>query len=67
MSAPIGASMKGGEKGVLCPDTGKWYTEAEIIALEAAKKKQENETAAVYNHINLYNFVFPISCCDFLL
>jgi hypothetical protein len=70
MSAPMAASMDGGEKGVRCPDTGKWYTESEIIALEAAKKKEgmaKNETAPVYNHVNLYNFLFPISCCDALL
>jgi hypothetical protein len=59
MSSPMGASMDGGEKRVRCPDTGIWYTESEIIALEAAKKKQgmaKEETAAVFNHINLYIF-----------
>jgi hypothetical protein len=69
MSAPMEASMIGGEKGVLYPDTGDLYTVGQIIALEAAKKNQgmaKKETAAVFNHINLSNFLFPISCCDSL-
>jgi len=35
-----------GEKRVQCPDTGKWYTESEIIVMEAIKAAERDKHTA---------------------
>lgn len=45
-SGPAAGMHAGGERRVQCPQTGKWYTESEIIAMEALKSAQREKAAA---------------------